>query len=266
MLAKLYKYDMKSIIRQMGVIWILAPIIAGAFGVAISKEIPSASYEYEYMPTFYLSEFFPMILGVVLFGVCVAIAAMTLIFIIQRFWGGLLGDEGYLMFTLPVKTGDLIFSKVLSSASVMFLSMMSGFLSILIFVLVLNPKVDLLAVIPYLIEEFKIETGIDNVAPFVLTILLAGITSVFFVIYQIYVSMALGQMYTKHRIIASCVCYMAIHVLLSVMVQIADLIIPYVTIFELPIAMFVYSVWNIVVAVVFHFVIRYVFSHRLNLE
>lgn len=266
MLAKLYKYDMKSIIRQMGVIWILAPIIAGAFGFAVLRELPDASYEYDYMPTYYLSEFFPMVLGVILFGIFVAIVAMTLIFIIQRFWNGLLGDEGYLMFTLPVKTSDLILSKVFSSASVILLSMLSGFLSVFLLVLVLTPEADWLAGLSYVIEEFKVETGIVNMAPFVLCTLLACVSSVFFIIYQIYVSMALGQMYSKHRIIASCVCYLAIHVLLSVMVQIADMVIPEVTIFELPLAMLGYSIWNILVAVGFHFVTRYIFDHRLNLE
>ena len=40
---------------------------------------------------------------VVYFALIVATIAMTFVIIIQRFYKNLLGDEGYLMFTLPVK-------------------------------------------------------------------------------------------------------------------------------------------------------------------
>lgn len=41
----------------------------------------------------------------------VALFVLTMIVIIQRFYKGLLCDEGYLMFTLPVKPWQLIATK-----------------------------------------------------------------------------------------------------------------------------------------------------------
>ena len=46
---------------------------------------------------------------------CVAIAVITALTIIQRFTRNLLGREGYLMHTLPVTPAQLILSKLISS-------------------------------------------------------------------------------------------------------------------------------------------------------
>ena len=46
---------------------------------------------------------------------CMTIFIVTIILIIRRFYKNLLGDEGYLMFTLPVKTYELILSKLIIS-------------------------------------------------------------------------------------------------------------------------------------------------------
>lgn len=54
----------------------------------------------------------PMILLVALY---VAMGIFVLVFIIDRFYKGLLGNEGYLMFTLPVTSTAHIASKALTS-------------------------------------------------------------------------------------------------------------------------------------------------------
>ena len=47
------------------------------------------------------------------FILIVGISVMTLVMIIQRFYKNLFTDEGYLMFSLPVKTWELVLSKLL---------------------------------------------------------------------------------------------------------------------------------------------------------
>lgn len=46
------------------------------------------------------------------FALCVAIVVLTAMIIIQRFNKNLIGDEGYLMFTLPVSHVQLLTSKL----------------------------------------------------------------------------------------------------------------------------------------------------------
>ena len=43
----------------------------------------------------------------------ISISAITLIIMVQRFYKNLLGDEGYLMFTLPVKTWQNVLNKLI---------------------------------------------------------------------------------------------------------------------------------------------------------
>ena len=53
-----------------------------------------------------------MVYVITLIGIFVA----TMLITIQRFYKSLLGDEGYLMFTLPVRPWQLITSKLIVSA------------------------------------------------------------------------------------------------------------------------------------------------------
>ena len=58
-------------------------------------------------------ELFSGVAMLVYVAILIALFVIALIFIIQRFYLGLLGDEGYLMFTLPVRPWQLIASKAI---------------------------------------------------------------------------------------------------------------------------------------------------------
>ena len=63
----------------------------------------------------------PILLGILcspFVAVIVGMMIMTLILVIRRFWNGLLKEEGYLAFTLPVEVWQLIVSKVIVAAIV----------------------------------------------------------------------------------------------------------------------------------------------------
>lgn len=66
---------------------------------------------------------------------CVAIAAITVLTIIQRFTRNLLGREGYLMHTLPVTPAQLILSKLISSMVWLLCSILVIALSLFVFFL-----------------------------------------------------------------------------------------------------------------------------------
>lgn len=216
MLFKLYKYDVKSIFRQLLPVWILAPILSVVFGfacVSSNKEyVGVISGETEY---FIGDNVLPIILGLALFGVFVAIAVITILFVVQRFWKGLLGDEGYLMHTLPVKTRDLIISKLLSALTIGGLSVIDGFISILCMMAVFEGGIPALKYAADLFfAEVKESLG-NSFVPFIIFLILAGIVDVIANIYQIYTSMAIGQIFGSHRIAASVIVYMGISLALN---------------------------------------------------
>lgn len=216
MLFKLYKYDVKSIFRQLLPVWILAPILSVVFGFACvssnEEYVGVISGETEY---FIGDNVLPIILGLALFGVFVAIAVITILFVVQRFWKGLLGDEGYLMHTLPVKTRDLIISKLLSALTIGGLSVIDGFISILCMMAVFEGGIPALKYAADLFfAEVKESLG-NSFVPFIIFLILAGIVDVIANIYQIYTSMAIGQIFGSHRIAASVIVYMGISLALN---------------------------------------------------
>ena len=109
MLGKLMKYDLRSGIRTFALIWIglaaLAAINGLTLRIAFDGDIQSELANF-------IITVLPMVLLVALY---VAMGIFMLVFIINRFYKGLLGDEGYLMFTLPVSVSEHIGSKLLTS-------------------------------------------------------------------------------------------------------------------------------------------------------
>lgn len=119
MLGKLLKYELKATSRQFlplfGVLFVLAVLnrvftLGNMSGLALPAVITVAVY----------------------FALIVAIFVLTFIVMIQRFNKNLLSDEGYLMFTLPVRTSDLVISKLITSLIWLSASMAVLFLSLFI--------------------------------------------------------------------------------------------------------------------------------------
>ena len=103
MLGKLLKYEIKATAR-----WFL-PIYIIIFLFAFINRLinPFQKVGDTYTATVEGLNFLNFMRGIsifVYFALIVAVIAMTFIIIIQRFYKNLLGDEGYIMFTLPVKT------------------------------------------------------------------------------------------------------------------------------------------------------------------
>ncbi len=101
MLGKLIKYEIKSIYKYFLVLY--AVIIAGAFTSYGTISASSGLLSKLGFSSFILCIFAMMALGVLL-----------LIFTITRFNTSLLGDEGYLMFTVPTSTHNIIWSKAIA--------------------------------------------------------------------------------------------------------------------------------------------------------
>ena len=103
MLGKLIKYDLKALAKILAPLWGVLLVMGIIFGISIRSNLEGIGNT---MIAFSL---------VVIVAVIVAIFVMNVIIVIQRFWNGLLQEEGYLMFTLPVTTRSLILSKVISA-------------------------------------------------------------------------------------------------------------------------------------------------------
>ena len=123
MFGKLLKYDFRSMLKQFAFIWPAALVLALVNRFTVNSFVTSASG---------LRQTVSGVAMLVYVGIMIAMFVVTMIFVIQRFFRGLLGDEGYLMHTLPVSPWELIGSKLLCAVVTTLLSIVVAILSILL--------------------------------------------------------------------------------------------------------------------------------------
>ena len=133
MLGKLMKYDMRSGFRKFALIWIGLAALGVINGFTVKYVLDGENQNQ--LVNFFLGVL-PMMLLVALY---VAMGIFALVFIVERFYKGLLGDEGYLMFTLPVTTSAHIGSKLLTGMIFAILSTLVTIVSGILLMLVLEP-------------------------------------------------------------------------------------------------------------------------------
>lgn len=138
--------------------------------------------------------------------------AVTLVVSIIRFYKSLLGDEGYLMFTLPVKTWLHIVSKLLIS---MLWYLLSGLFAILS-IIILFPTPDMEQV-----RKALAELGLIFGKGGYITVPLLTLVSLAFSILQIYAAIALGQLFSKYKLLASFGIYIIINTFCQLVMTLA---------------------------------------------
>lgn len=146
----------------------------------------------------------------------IAIFVVTFIVMIQRFYKNLLSDEGYLMFTLPVKTWYHILCKLI--VSTVWLIVSTGITILTIFIMMLN--VDLFhataqlwyiltrEIFPYLGPQ-EILTMLE----FFVTMFISVIGSIL----AIYAAISLGHLFRRHRILAAFGAYIVLSIIESLL-------------------------------------------------
>lgn len=225
MLGKLIKYDLKSMSRAFVPMWLIAPVVALMLSFSIRGTVAWAN-------TSRLGSLFVLgnglllaIMGILFFGALVGLFVMTIVFVIQRFWNGLLKEEGYLMFTLPVKTWELVVSKALTATLVSGISIIMGIFSGVILAVFSTEEVirSLSMAWKYVFSEF-IKLGPTfwlNVLLFILLLILGTAQS----IYHAYAAMSIGHLFQTHKVIGSCVSYIGISIIVSIIGNIVNAVI-----------------------------------------
>ncbi len=188
MLGKLMKYEIKATARYF--LPLYAAIIVLSFFIGIrTYEGPFYSLLNGILPTALVLSF-------------VGLAIITMILVVTRFDKNLLSDEGYLMFTLPVKTTSLINSKL-------FTSLIWIFSSFLVFIL----SIFLIGWRYFEVEFFKESFRVIFSEPFFLIILvLLLVMSIVNFLLQVYASLGVAQAYsvTKSRILGGTIIFVGI--------------------------------------------------------
>ncbi len=211
--------------------------------------------------------------------IIVAIAVLTYLVMIQRFYKNLLSDEGYLMFTLPVKSWQHITSKLVVAVMWTVISLLVTLFTI--FLMVFNSE--MIPHIQELIAEVRQEFApLDQAAVislFVQLSITAFISNVATIL-MIYSSIAIGHLFGKHRVLASFGAFLGINfaiqsasslfvafIMPSTIERLDEFDGAFVEIMGLLRGIFqVSNVINIVLCAVFFVVTSYILQKKLNLE
>lgn len=241
------------------------------------------------------NEVLAILLNIVLAGnVLVLLGAMVVHFIItlQRFWKNLMGDEGYLMFTLPVSTGELLWSKAICAFVWGVVTALMVLLSVLVLVwhpqLIQAVKQELSTIAP---EEWQlILQMLHSVLPPVMWPILVAEAVISGVggLFLLYSAMAIGHTVKNHKVLASVGAYGVISMVLGTAASLLmNLLLPLITgipqdiqlnslsellLFSYQIGRFMTGIWSVVLAIdllsaIGGFLLaRHLLNTQLNLE
>ena len=204
MFGKLLKYDFRSMWKQFAFIWPAALALALVNHFTINGLDGSSDAE----------ETAAGISMLVYVAILMAMFIVALVFAIQRFFKGLLGDEGYLMHTLPVRPWQLIGAKLVCAVVTTFLSVVVALLSILI-ILPWNREMvgDLFRGLGYVFTHWNIQVthGVIGILEFCLMMMVSFATGFL----QLYLSMSIGHLFSKNRVAFSVIAFIAINAVVS---------------------------------------------------
>lgn len=216
MLGKLIKYDLKSVSRLLIPLHLILIVVSflGRF-IMITKA-------YKTLPVVMVGF---LISGYIIF--LVVIAYTTTFLILHRFYKNLFSDEGYLTWTLPVTPGQHLFTKLISGSIWMIFDYTIMFLSLGIVFLVPDVLKHSGNIIQEMDQALKMST-----ATFFISTFIVGLVAIPTGIAFYYFCITLGQLFSKHRVIASIIMYFAISTLVGIImltIMIAVGLLPLIT-------------------------------------
>ncbi|OOO00030.1 MAG: hypothetical protein ATN35_09625 [Epulopiscium sp. Nele67-Bin004] len=216
MLTKLMKYEFLASARTFIPIYILLLVtsfISGAIGFDLN------GFELSFGGLFNMSTILLLIFSCTI----VALVVSTGVMVIQRFKKNLLGDEGYLMFTLPVSSRLLIISKLVISILFIATSFIVGHISS--FLLARN-HVDVYP-LPYFFSDlFASANGVETTALAIKLfqlIVVNGALSLAVSILVIYISITMGHIQPNKKL-SEPISYVTLILLTTGMVRIVAFI------------------------------------------
>jgi hypothetical protein len=189
MLSKLIKYELKATGR------IFFPIFLSLLLFSVINRIitPLGPEEFNTPAAISMAIYFAIMAGMF---------AVAFIMMIQRFYKNLLANEGYLMHTLPVKPWKHIISKLLVSILWIVTSGVVAVVSIMVITLRKGSLTVIAREISTLYEQASNYLG-SSMYLWLIEILIGIFIAIASGILLVYASMAIGQLFYHHKLLAS---------------------------------------------------------------
>lgn len=188
MLGKLLKYEFRATARLFLPIYAAIAILAGL--MLLLQALPSDAAGVSFLT---------VIVGLIYVVAAFGLFVTTVVVLISRFYKNLLGAEGYLMFTLPVTTGQNILAKLIPAVCWAIGS------SLLCFLVVFLQNA--------FTGELTFHLPTAEAAGFILFVLLSLTAFILFC----YMCMGIGQTFNEHKFLASVGAFLIIQLVLQVL-------------------------------------------------
>ncbi len=196
MLGKLIKHEFRATAR------IMLPVLAAVIVLGVLLGLSVLGQQSSDLGA--LSIFLGLLIMLMIISI-VAAAVLSVVLMVYRFYRNLLGNEGYMMFSLPVSVDAQVWSKMIVS-SVWFLATGFAIMVAILTAVGIMGFSDLKVIFENLPtwEEFRkllMEVGLQPVdlAIFALEFIVATLVSGLVTCLHFYASMSLGQMFSVHR-------------------------------------------------------------------
>ena len=198
MLVKLIKHELKATYKLIFILQVVM-LVTAIFGRFFLISLDKGDSPYALTVLFVL--LYIMVIVVASYG--------TVIIYTMRFYKNLFTDEGYLMFTLPATPGQLLLSKTIVGS-------LWGMLDMIIVFVSLYLTFSTSKIIAVFIK-IKSELDFDFSSIFFAIIGISIIGCISSAI-MIYFCITVGQLFSKHRILASVIAYLVLTVILQMIV------------------------------------------------
>lgn len=270
MLRKLLKHEFRATARVMGPVYLV--LLVTALGANLStRGIMDSSFTILRI----LGRLLALAFVVAILAVCV----VSFLLMLQRFYKNLLGDEGYLMFTLPVSVHQQIWSKLIVSSVWFIATGVAVMISFAVMALNISFLEGFARVMKQIFENMTTYYAINGTLFMVELVVLAFVACIAFSL-QFYAAMAVGHSFSNHKTAWSVAFFFIFQfavqmiggVLLAVMSTQAvsgliwKLQIPSEGITGLHLGMGVMILASVVYGAVFYVVTTYFLKKHLNLE
>lgn len=261
MLGKLIKHELKATCRYLLPLCLILLVLSLVTRIVISLEVFEGTLG-----------IIPNMAKVTYIISIVVLAVAILLIMIFRFYKNLLTEEGYLMFTLPVRSDRLINSKLI----VAMMWTLAGIIAVIVSLMIAFATPESMKEFFNDFDSFMAELGIIFsgkrtllIIEFFINVFLGLINNILL----IYVSIAVGQLFTRHKIAGSLIAYLCINVaseLLIILIIVIAANIMDVSIIEvntipdmlLPLSIVITLIFNYV----FYYATYYIFRKKLNLD
>ena len=199
MLGKLLKYEFKSAAKIMVLFYIALIALSAIFSVTFAiggnaNEEAHTDFLIEYNFVDSVLETSALLSFLLFYFMIIVVSVSTVIYSINRFKNTVLGPEGYLTHTLPVKTRDIILSKAINAVLWQIFSFIAVCVALLIILATL--KSDLFELFKGIIEVISYNA---EVTVTILELILLSLVTSISTYFQIFASMSIGYSANKHR-------------------------------------------------------------------